>query len=225
MIEFSQQVLADLIGETIPKGSIPAAWWVTTCEEQLASFDRWRADYRAHVDKVEVLAATLGLKASDAMLSSFNGRSILTGFNAPHRMNLWPGHAEHIPVPAGWRIDPKKDRLVPSRKTKADRESQANKDFTALKNVPDVQAYVTGLPMEIYLDDRSFGGTIYRVNYRRGENCLMAFTGGDPDRSPDTNKVDETVWYRQKLSVLIALREQADDAARTGQSVGREITS
>lgn len=212
MTEFSIDELRRMVGK-VPTGAIPAAWWITTESEQIAAYDRWVVDYDDHRHKIESLAATIGLTANDAFYMAYSDVSRLTGFAVPHGMNLWPSNKDHIPVPAGWRIDKKTDRLVPSRKTKADRESQANKDFAAVAKIPNVSAYMTGLPNEIYVENRDMGGTIYRTQYRRGDECVMAFSGGDPDRTPerkrwDTTDVDANTWHRQRISVLVALREE-----------------
>lgn len=202
-----------LVGDRVPsKSALPAVWWLTADPNQIDAYDRWQADYDAHREKVDAFAKSLGLDGADsAFMWSHGTATVLTGFNAPTAMRYWSGHPEHQPVPEGWRLDKKTDCLVPSRKTKADRESQANKDFDALKRVPNVGAYMSGLPAEISLDDRDFGGTIYWIRYRRGENCVWAYSGGDPDRQPEkraNTQIDTSVWHRMKLSILAALMEE-----------------
>lgn len=203
MSEYSQSELHELIGR-VPSGGIPAAWWITTDAGQLAAYEQYQQDFDERRVKVEALANALGLTADKAMMSSWGNRSELTGFAAPHGMLIWDSHPDHIPTPEGWRIDRKKDYLVPKRKSKADRESQANKDFAAIRTIPIVGAYLTGLPSEIWLP-----GAIYTIQYRRGDACIMAFSGADPDRSEDKLTIDTNIWHRQKLSALIAMRENA----------------
>lgn len=158
MTEYSTDELRELIGK-VPTGAIPAAWWVTTDADQIAAYDRWRADFDAHRDRVDAYAKTLGLDgADDAYMWSDGRSSVLTGFGVPTFMGFWNReHPQYQPIPAGWRIDKKENRLVPSRRTKADRESQANKDFAAMKRVPNVGSYMSGLPAEVSLDDRDWG--------------------------------------------------------------------
>lgn len=211
-----------LVGDRVPsKSALPAAWWLTADPNQIDAYDRWLADYDAHRDKVDAFAKSLGLDGSDsALIWSFGTASELTGFTKPYNMGHWDtSRPDYRPIPEGWRFDKKRDALVPSRRTKADRESQANKDFDALLKVPNVASYMTGLPSDISLDDRDFGGTIYGVRYRRGENCVWAYSGGDPDRQPEkraNNAIDTTVWHRMKLSVLAALMEEKADRAEAG---------
>ncbi|AHG23756.1 hypothetical protein PBI_DONOVAN_52 [Mycobacterium phage Donovan] len=213
-------VVRPLIGDGVPsKSTLPAVWWLTTDPRQVDAFDTWLADYKAHVEKVGELAKSLGLDgAEDAYMWSGGTSSVITGFRVPTFMGHWnTEHPDYRPIPSGWRIDKKENLLVPSRKTKADRESQANKDFGAIKRVPNVRAYMSGLPTEIALDDRSFGGTIYAVNYRRGENCVWAYSGGDPDRQPEKRanaEIDTSVWHRMKLSILAALMEEKAERAK-----------
>ncbi|MES5383893.1 hypothetical protein ABVN64_30310 [Mycolicibacterium conceptionense] len=211
-------VARTLLGDTVPtKGGLPAAWWITTNPDLIAAFDRYRGDFESGREGVERLAQSIGLTADDALITTWGNISELTGFNAPTRMRYWSGHPDHQPVPEGWRLDKKTDRLVPSRKTKADRESEVNKAFAAVKKIPNVRAYMKGLPTEIYLDDRDFGGTIYGVNYRRGAECVWAYSGGDPDRQSESDRrhavIDTSIWHRMKLSVLMALREEAQATA------------
>lgn len=209
MTEYSHEELRAMVGK-VPERGMPAVWWVTTDPAQIAAYEQWKTDYEAHVERIQALADSIGVDVKAARLMEWGKTSELTGFVAPYEMRLWPGNEKYRPVPQGWRLDKKNDRLVPSRKTKADRESQANKDFAACKKIPALHAYLSGLPSEIYLDDRDMGGTMYRVNFRRGESCVWAYCGGDPDRSPDARSepIDTEVWHRQKLSALIALREE-----------------
>ncbi|SIJ54574.1 hypothetical protein [Mycobacteroides abscessus] len=208
MTEYSLKKLKTLVGQ-MPSGSVPAAWWITTDPAQLKAYDQWRSDYTDARKKAVRLAKSLGLSADHIYATSWFKTTEVTGFLPTREMQLWPGHPDHRPTPEGWRVDSKMNRLVPKRKTKADRESKANKDFAAIRKVPCVHAYLTGLPSEIYLDDRDFGGTSYRTQYRRGDQCVFAVSGADPDRSPRTNEIDTSIWHRQKLSALIALREEA----------------
>lgn len=212
MTEYTHDELVDLTRLKIPTGGgTPAAWWVATDPTQLNAYDEWQSDHRLRRDEIEKLAQSIGLGVETAMITSWHDRTELTGFSAPNGMYYYAGHPEHVAVPNGWRLDRKRDVVVPSRRTKSDRESAINVAFNAVKNIPNVRAYVTGLPTEIYLDDRNFGGTSYGMQYRRGAKCVMAFCNADPDRSPDSRAqpVDESLWHRQKLSAFLLLREAA----------------
>ena len=213
MTEYSIAELKELIGDKVPpKGSLPAAWWLTTDPDQIAAYDRWLDDYENHKAKVAELCDTLGVEITDVMISSWGKVTTISGFRSPHPMRLWSGHPDHQAPPPGWRVDKKTDYLVPIRRTKKDRESEANKALDEVRRLPNVRAYLAGLPTEICLDDRDFGGTIYGVNYRRGASCVWAYSGGDPDRDPEkraNSAIDTDIWHRQRLSTLIALIEES----------------
>lgn len=198
--------LRSLIGDKVPNGDIPAAWWISTDPEQLAAYDKWVADYDARREQIKKLTDSLGLEITDAYSWSGGGVSELVGFLAPTFMGHWNTELpEYRPIPEGWRIDKKKNYLVPLRKTKADRESQANKDFAAVRRLPNVSSYLKGMPKELWLP-----GHIYSTGFRRGEHCVIGYIFGDPDRAEKTDRfvVDTSIWKRQKLSALIALREE-----------------
>ena len=211
-------VARELMGDKLPsKGPLPAAWWLTTDPGQLDAFDRWAKDYAAHVERIGELAATIGLTAEDAYISSFGRRTDLVGFRVPVAMTYWQGHPDAQPVPEGWRIHRQTatPKLVPARKTKALREGPVCRAFAAVERFPNVRAYLSGIPTDLYLEDRGWGGgTMYAVNYRRGEACVWAYCGGDPDRQTEEQtrrkgfEVDETVWSRMPLSVLAKLMEE-----------------
>ena len=216
MTEYTVDELRELIGEVPTWRKMPAAWWVTTDPGQIEAIDRYGADFEKRRAEIAEFAATLGLKDTDAMMFTGFGSAELTGFNPPQAMTFWKGHPDYRPPPAGWRIDSKKGYLVPSRRTKADRESQVNKDFAAVRKIPHIAKYMSGLPNEIHIEDRDFGGTIYSTSYRRGANCVMAFSGADPERAGphhfDKVTINTDIWHRQKLSALLALREEAEAA-------------
>lgn len=210
------EAIADLIGDRLPaSGPVPAAWWLTVDTDQIAGYDRWRSEYDERCAQIGELAKSIGVELGDAKMWSSYGRgpAAFIGFRPPLGMGHWNQDLpDYRPIPEGWRIDKKRDLLVPVRKTKADRASQANKDFAKVRAIPNVRSYLSGLPDSIHLDDRDFGGTIYPVNYRRGARCVWAYSGGDPDRQPNNQmngSVNTAIWRRQPLSTLVALMERA----------------
>lgn len=204
----------ELMGAKLPsKGPLPAAWWLTTDSEQIAAYDRWHNDYEAHLKKVRALAESLGLDPSESVYIGSGFSSLfVAGFQPPIFMGHWNHeHPEYRPTPDGWRIDKKTGYLLSIRRTKKDRESQANRDFYGLQKIPSVWNYLSGLPKHIEIDDRDGGGTWYGMNYRRGAKCVWAYSGGDPDRQPDkrdNEKIDAAVWQRMPLSILAKLMEE-----------------
>ncbi|AVO24905.1 hypothetical protein SEA_DOESNTMATTER_53 [Mycobacterium phage DoesntMatter] len=214
-----------LIGDGVPStGALPAAWWISTDPEIIEAYDRWQLDYEAHRERIDVFVREMfgGTGAEDAMMWSHGTRSVISGFTPPRPMTYWSGHPDYRPPPTGWRVDSKSHLLVPSRKTKADRESDANKVFSELKQVPNLGTYMFGLSPELFLDDRGWGGTVYYTRYRRGDNCVWAYSGGDPDRQLTDDrrefKVAATVWTRMPLSTLATLMEEKAERIKAGAS-------
>ncbi|AXH49014.1 hypothetical protein SEA_CRATER_55 [Gordonia phage Crater] len=188
-----------LIGDKLPGGGVPASWWITTDAEVLRLFDEWSTAEFEYQNRVANLGEELGC---ERWMCSGHGGSLM-GFVPPTGMGTWESHPEFKPVPTGWRIDSKTRYLVPGRRTKADRESAANKRFADLKHAP--QLSTPGMPQELWLP-----GAVYGVSIRRGEACVMAFCGGDPDRAESRREfeVDESIWERLPLSTFHLLREE-----------------
>ncbi|WGH20792.1 hypothetical protein QLT00_gp09 [Gordonia phage Commandaria] len=210
MTEYSADQLEELIGiDSFPDfRGVPAAWWITIDDDQLAAWERYETDRNEWFTRAQKLVKSLGLDEG-VMISSFGKRTDVVGIKPSEEMRRseWRGPSL---VPEGWRIDSKKGYLLPKRRTKADRDSQANKDFAAIVRVPDSAAYITGLPEYLQLDDGpGLSGHLYPFNVRKGEKCVMAFCAGDPDRAEKSrdHKIAEW-WERQPLSTMHALRER-----------------
>ncbi|QRI45249.1 hypothetical protein SEA_ENNEA_13 [Gordonia phage Ennea] len=208
---YSADQLEELIGlDKFPDfRGIPAAWWITTSTLQLAAWERYQADRDEWFERARALTQKLGLGDEGVLVSSFGKRTDVVGIKPSEEMRRseWRGPSL---VPEGWRIDSKSGYLRPKRKTKADRESQANKDLAAIQRVPDSAAYIKGLPEYLQLDDGpGLSGHLYPFNVRKGEKCLMAFCAGDPDRAEKSrdHKIADW-WERQPLSTMHALRER-----------------
>lgn len=186
-----------LVGDKIPGGGIPAAWWISTDTDVMRLFDEWAVADEAHHRKVAALAEELGCTQ---WMGGRRGHGI-SGFVPPKAMTLYGEHPDKQPVPEGWRIDSKSGWLLPSRRTKKDRESHASKRFRELQHAP--QLSTPGMPQDLWLP-----GYVYGVTVMRGESCVMAFCGGDPDRAERREFiVDDTMWERLSLSVFHLLRE------------------
>ncbi|QOP66671.1 hypothetical protein SEA_GROOTJR_12 [Gordonia phage GrootJr] len=211
MTEYTVEQLEDLIGlDNFPEfHGVPAAWWITTDADQIARWESYKADRNEWFERARALTQKLGLGDEGVMVSSFGKQTNVVGIQPSQEMRKseWRGPSL---VPEGWRIDSKSGYLKPKRKTKADRESQASKDFESIYRVPDSAAYIKGLPEYLQLDDGpGLSGHLYPFNTRKGEKCLMAFCGGDPDRAEKSrdHKIADW-WERQPLSAMHALRER-----------------
>lgn len=186
----------------IPAGDVPAAWWVTTDQAQLAAYDQYRRNYADYFDnRLKPLMDELGVDTARTWTSP-RGTS-LKGFSVPLGMG-WPSHPDYRPVPDGWRIDKQNNLLVPIRRTKADRESAANQTMKDLHIVPSAERVMSGLPSELHLPR-----CLYWPHYRRGTASVIAFVGGDPDRATSPYEVDESIWTRHTISEWRELQEEA----------------
>lgn len=199
MTDLDYNRIQSLIGDTLPGGGAPAAWWLSTDADIIQLFDDWADADTVHHNKIADLAKELGC----TQWMGGRRRHALLGFIPPSGMTKWESHPDYRPIPEGWRIDSKSRWLVPSRRTKKDRESEANTRFSELRRAP--QLSTPGMPQDLWLP-----GYIYGVDIRRGDSCVMAFCGGDPDRtSRNEFTVDETKWERLPLSIFHRLREEA----------------
>ncbi|AVD99754.1 hypothetical protein SEA_FLAPPER_9 [Gordonia phage Flapper] len=214
MTEYTTDQVIELVGgldKIPPMRGLAAAWWITTSQKQLDHWARYSARRQEWYDRCQALLDRMGLDQG-VMVSSFGKRTDVVGIQPTQEMRTADWRGTPGVIPEGWRIDSKKGYLLPKRRTKADRESQANKDFHAIQRVPDSGAFVEGLPEIISIDDRADGGGHwYGFDIRAGEKCLMAFCGGDPDRSSEQRKPHIAPWWeRQKISVLAELRERKE---------------
>ncbi|WAA19638.1 hypothetical protein SEA_DALILPOP_11 [Gordonia phage Dalilpop] len=211
-VVYTADQVIELVGglDKIPNmRGLAAAWWITASKTQLDHWSRYSARRNEWYDRCKVLLAEMGLD-DGVMVSSFGKHTDVVGIQPSQEMRKADWRGTEGVIPEGWRIDSKSGYLLPKRRTKKDRESKANKDFASIRKVPDSAAFVEGLPDIVSIDDRpDGGGHWYGFDIRAGEKCLMAFCGGDPDRSSEQRKPEIAPWWdRQKISVLAELRER-----------------
>lgn len=200
MLDISPENLATLI-PPLKVGGAPAAWWVTDAQVHLDEWD-------AHVAAKEEWNAAVDELVRDAGADP-DGVRLYSGFGNNRLAGFLPLNGQ---APAtGWRVDSKSGLVVPSRRTKVDRESDSTKRFESLTVVPSPNRYVTGIGDGLFLPGMWYGVTIVR----RGP-VLLAFCNGDPDRvDPEDRRdfeVDDT-WTRLPLSTFHLLHERDELAA------------
>ncbi|WP_336792985.1 hypothetical protein [Gordonia malaquae] len=187
----------------IPAGDVPAAWWITTAPVEIAAYDLYRLKYADYFDnRLKPLMDELGVDTARTWRSP-RGTS-LKGFSVPRGMGTWPSHPDYRPVPDGWRIDKQNNLLVPIRRTKADRDSAANRIMKDLHAVPSAERVMSGLARELHLP-----GHLYWPHYLRGTASIIAYVGGDPDRADVPYEVDESIWTRRTVAEWRELQEKA----------------
>lgn len=200
MLDTSPESLAPLVSP-LNIDTAPAAWWVTVDSAHLEEYAAFRSDLDTWMKEAGQLARDAGGDPEYVQASRGFGDRRLAGF----------GTVRGQDTAAGWRIDSKSHLIVPSRRTKADRESDAAKRFAALSAVPTPSRYVTGISHGLFLP-----GMWYGVAIARRGTVLLAFCNGDPDRADPGDRRDFTVddtWSRIPLSTFHQLREREEDAA------------
>ncbi|GAB18322.1 hypothetical protein GOEFS_051_00170 [Gordonia effusa NBRC 100432] len=200
--------IANAIG-TIPGGGAPAAWWYSDDADNIAGYKRHEIARNEWFARFQTFAETHQGKSDEAPTwSSWDGSITLKGLVTKD------GHA----IPEGWRFDHKTSLMVPSRKTKADRESNVSKEFAALRRVPAPRDYMTGMPASLWGDHTI---SPVEISMLTGGTVVIAFCGSDPDRvNPGRRRyfpVDESKWHRLPLSTFHRLRDgQRSSAAPAG---------
>lgn len=197
MIDISPEALAPLI-DPVPGGGIPAAWWVTLDPAHLREARVFEEAERTWDAAAEDLAAEAGSNSTGIRVAGGFGRSHLAGFQ---------------PVPdtdpaTGWRVDSKKGLLVPSKRTKTDRECGSEERFNALYEVPTPGNFFSGIDSGFIAGDR-----FYRTQFRVYDSAVAAFVTGDPEEGArgDGFRVDDT-WIRVPMSTFHLLRERKSAA-------------
>ena len=202
------------IGKVVT-GGMPAAWWYSDDAENNAAYERWREDYRRRSDEIIEFGKAQGINdRGDIRIWEGGKYTELRGFAPPKGMGKWESHPNYMPVPEGWRIDSKSGYLVPSRRTKKDRESEANKEFNRLRRIPNSLAYMSGMPEDLFIPGSHGVTHMYSPTIWKGGQFVAAYIGGDPDRSEQPFKVDGTKWHRLPLDLYRQLRDsQQEDVA------------
>ncbi|QDH91826.1 hypothetical protein SEA_PHRAPPUCCINO_151 [Mycobacterium phage Phrappuccino] len=189
---FDITALAERVGR-LPDGDAPQAWFVSDAPEVLAAYEKAHVDYKHWVKRTQELAKDLGITGDRAYFSGFNGEYL---------KGLYPD-TSYGPVPEGWRRE-KKGYLVPVRKTKADRTSEANKRMNAVRKVPRTICYLPGMPDYAWGDHRIFSGR----PVRDGDKAVVVLFGYDPFADERfAERLDTDTWDQYPLSVYHLLKE------------------
>lgn len=196
MLDISPETLAPLV-DPIPSGN-PAAWWVTDDPQHLAQVEAFVEAETAWDAAAEELAAEAGSDSTGIRVTSARGYEHLVGFQPV------PGSEPRV----GWRVDSDTGLLVPSKRTKADRESGSEERFQALSQVPVLGGYLTGI-------DRGFiaGNKFWPTQFYVRDTVIAAFVAADPEECTrgDGFQVDAT-WTRIPMSTFHLLRERKSAA-------------
>lgn len=174
----------------LPDGDTPAAWWISThpkilkgYEEYLTDAKAWNKAYQELLDKGGLPPETLYVAAA---------KKGLEGLVAPRGMGT---------PPRWWRKD-KNGRLVPRRRTKAEKSSVVNGLWNTCLEIPRAIDYMVGISDTVWTLNAG-----YPVMIRRPRKAVLAMVGTDPGKADPPFEVSEH-WSRMKISTWHMLRER-----------------
>lgn len=188
--------LAELLGP-MPPGDVPAAWFISTDDEVLAAWDKYKEDSRAWFAGWDELLAISGLpKTTRAQIEE----GLLVGLVPPpgaKRPGRW------------WRYTPT-GLLVPRRRTRAEKASEVNALWARLEEIPEAINYLPGMPKVLFSGEKT-----YVPVARKPAAVVLVFLGYDPDKAA-APFVPTEAWYRLKISTYLTLveRQQAAENVR-----------
>lgn len=180
--------LSIALGE-MPEGDLPVCWFISFDPDVLQAWDRFCDDYRAWMQTWNRLLEISGLPPATQIVTS--GTDTLQALSPP------PG----VKTPTGWRKTAT-GHLVPRRRTRGEKASEANRLWAALEVVPQAAQYLTGMPPAIWVN-----GNAYPIHVRKPAKAVCAFVGVDPDAADPPFEPDGR-WTRMKLSTFVMLLER-----------------
>jgi hypothetical protein len=187
--DFTLAGMAQIIGK-LPPGDIPAAWFMSMHYDVLNAYKRYEKDAAWWRDKYAALMGIGGMPYK-LRFSTLGGDS-LHGLIPPEDMKE---------PPRWWRID-KEGLLIPRKRTRAERDSEVNKIWDALHDIPRAVNYLPGIPKVLCTDN-----VIYPVHIRKPAQAVLAFVAYNPDKADPAFVVDGQ-WTKLKLSTFHLLRER-----------------
>jgi hypothetical protein len=183
--ERSLRYLSSVVGKLPPMATAPAAWFFSMDNEVLAGYEKYRVAKKSWDDRMAELLELTGCKKYYA--------------GPGHLMGLSPPSLTAEP-PRWWRAT-KKGHWVPRVRTKAEKESDANKRFKAAHDIPWPVDFLPGIPKDLWTAD-----AIYPVHVRKPGQAVLVFLGADPDKGDPPFEVDNR-WSRLKMSMFHSLLE------------------
>jgi hypothetical protein len=196
----SLAALAEILGP-LPPGDTPAAWWTSLAPEVLAGYEKFQRDHRSWRNRVNKLYAISGLPKrprhrvgpGEKIRVSSLGDAYLVGFVPPANLGE---------VPRFWRLN-KAGILVPRRYTLYEKNSEVNKLFAKVRQIPTAVRYTPGMPDALWTYEKA-----YPVHLRRPGAAVLAFVGWPPEGASPAFEPDPALWERQKLSTWHMLKER-----------------
>lgn len=188
MPENSVKSLRAIIGQ-LPSGDIPAAWYSSTDPDVRAGYDEFIAANRDWNAIYKTMLTEAGLSHTTKFVTHAN--HYLAG--------LVPKFANGE-VPRLMRID-KNGRMVPRKRTVAEKESRVNELWDECFEMPDAEKFIPGIPHTIWQHNR-----ILPVKFRKPAIAVLAFMAITPEEATEPFEVSPQ-WSRMKLSTYHLLKE------------------
>lgn len=179
-----------LIG-SMPRGDTPAAWWACNAPEALEAWDRYTEDSRAWYATWNRLLKNAKLPENTRIRTY--GSDTLTGLLPP------PGAGR---IPRGWRKTPH-GYLVPRRRTREEKASEANTLFDRVRVIPRAVDYYDDVPTALWTTNPD---KAYPVHMRKPATMVLVFVGHDPEQADPPFELGER-WTRMTMSLFHLLLE------------------
>lgn len=183
--ERSLRYLSSVIGKLPPMPQAPAAWFFSMDDEVLAGYEKYQVAKKSWDDRMAELLELTGCKKYYA--------------GSGHLMGLVPPTLATEP-PRWWR-ETKKGHWVPRARTKAEKESEVNKRFKKVHDIPWPVDYLVGFPKELWTE-----GAVYPIHVRKPGQAVLVFLGADPNKAIFPFEVGNQ-WFRLKMSMFHSLLE------------------
>jgi hypothetical protein len=176
-----------LLGE-LPPGDTPAAWYMSTNVEVIAAYERAKEISRKWNDFYAEMLELNELPPNSKFVT----------------------HADHfvgiVPPPGvdstRWLRSDREGRLIPRKKTTAEKNSRSNVLWDLLQEKPDI--VLPGMPQSLFAGD-----SIFKPNFRKPAEAVLAFLGVAPEKSSEPFETGAE-WSRLKLSTFHQLRESQE---------------
>jgi hypothetical protein len=186
--ERSLRYMSSVVGKLPPMDTAPGAWFFSMDKGALDGYETYRIAQKSWDDRMTELLELSGLPPNTKYLSSVG-----------HLVGLVPPKGL-IDPPRWWRLT-KKGHLQPRVRTKAEMNSEINKRFKALHDIPRAADHLPGMPSDVWTDNG-----VYPVHVRKPAQAVLVFLAQDPDHA-NPEFVVGSQWSRLKLSMFHSLKE------------------
>lgn len=179
----------------LPPGDVPGAWYMSVNKAVIQAFEEHRDRQRKWNDMYAEFLKLNELPPDTKYVS-----------HSTHFVGAVP--------PAGvtstqWLRADNEGKLIPRKKTKAEKESRSNQLWDELQELPD--PVIPGMPQTLITSQ----GTIFKPTFRKPAQAVLALLPVNPSGSVTDEKGNQIwrvgeEWSRLKLSTFHLLREHQE---------------